>query len=226
MYTRTLQTLVTKRYKIKRSKKRKKEIKNNLGYLTLKKMTCIVGFIDKKKNKVVMGADSVGIAGLEVTLRKDKKVFKNGDFVIGGTSSFRMIQLLRFSFRPPEIHDKEIYEYMCTDFINAVRKCFEEGGCLQKFSDGDEKGGVFLVAYKDRLFKIDNDFQVAEASQGFDACGCGEAYALGSIYSTSKTNAETIVIDALRCAENFSGGVRSPFVIYCTQKKLTITLDI
>lgn len=179
-------------------------------------MTCIVGFIDKKSSKVVMGADSAGVAGLDITLRKDEKVFKNGDFVIGCTSSFRMIQLLRFSFKPPRVYDKEIYEYMCTDFINGVRKCFEEGGYLQKFKDGDEKGGTFLVAYKDRLFKIDSDFQVAEASQGYDACGCGETYALGSIYNTSKSNAETIVIDALRCAENFSGGVRSPFVTYCT----------
>lgn len=179
-------------------------------------MTCIVGFIDKENNKVVMGADSAGVVGIDVTIRKDEKIFKNEDFVIGCTSSFRMIQLIRFSFKPPGVYYKEIYEYMCTDFINSVRKCFEEGGYLQKFKDGDEKGGTFLVAYKDRLFKIDNDFQVAEASQGYDACGCGENYALGSIYNTSKSNAETIVIDALKCAENFSGGVRRPFVTYCT----------
>lgn len=182
-------------------------------------MTCIAGFIDKKNNKVVMGADSAGVSGLDVTLRKDEKVFKNGDFVVGCTSSFRMIQLLRFSFNPPRVYDKEIYEYMCTDFINDVRKCFKDGGYLQRFNDGDERGGIFLVAYKDRLFKIESDFQVAEASQGYDACGCGETYALGSIYNTSKSNAETIVIDALKCAENFSGGVRSPFVTYSTTTK-------
>lgn len=179
-------------------------------------MTCIVGFIDKENNTVVIGADSAGVSGLDVTLRKDEKVFKNEEFVIGCTSSFRMIQLLRFSFKPPKVNDKEIYEYMCTDFINTVRKCFEDGGYLQKYKDGDERGGTFLVAYKDRLFKIDNDFQVAEASQEYDACGCGEAYALGSIYNTSKSNAEAIVTEALKCAENFSGGVRNPFVIYST----------
>lgn len=179
-------------------------------------MTCIVGFVDKKNNKVIIGADSAGISDLDVTIRKDEKVFKNEDFVIGCTSSFRMVQLLRFSFKPPRIHDKEIYEYMCTDFINAVRKCFEEGGYLQTFENGGEKGGTFLVAYKNRLFKVDNDFQVAETTQGYDACGCGEAYALGSVYNTSKANAETIVLDALKCAENFSIGVRGPFITCCT----------
>ncbi len=175
-------------------------------------MTCIVGFIDKKNKKVVMGADSAGSSGFDITLRKDEKVFKNGDFIIGCTSSFRMIQLLRFSFTPPKIYDKDIYEYMCTDFINAVRKCFEAGGYLQKYKDGDEKGGVFLVGYKDRLFKIEGDFQVGESLQGYDSCGCGEFYALGSIFNTTKKNAKTVVLDALRCAENFSGGVRSPFI--------------
>ena len=182
-------------------------------------MTCIVGFVDKKNKKVVVGADSAGVDGsLNIVIRKDEKVFKNDDFVIGCTSSFRMIQLLRFSFKPPKVYDKEIYEYMCTDFINGVRKCFEEGGYLQKFSDGDEKGGIFLVAYKDRLFKVEGDFQVAEALQGYDSCGCGESYALGSIYNTVEKNPEKIVLDALRCAENFSAGVRRPFITYSTKK--------
>lgn len=179
-------------------------------------MTCIVGYIDKKNKKIVMGADSAGVAGIDITIRKDQKVFKNKKFVIGCTSSFRMIQLLQFSFNPPPIKTKDIYKYMCTDFINAVRKCFKDGGYLQKYTTGDEKGGVFLVAYKDRLFKIDNDFQVAEAIQGYDCCGCGENYALGSIFNNTKDNAKEIVIDALTCAENFSGGVQRPFVTYST----------
>lgn len=179
-------------------------------------MTCIVGYVDKKNNSVVIGADSAGVDGDDVTVRKDVKVFRNGHFVIGCTSSFRMIQLLRFSFKPPNINGKDIYEYMCTDFINAVRKCFEEGGYLQKFKDGDEKGGTFLVAYGNRLFKVFSDFQVAEALRGYDACGCGENYALGSIYSRSNSNADKIVFEALSCAEYFSAGVRRPFVFCCT----------
>lgn len=179
-------------------------------------MTCIVGFIDKKNKKAIIGADSAGVAGLDVTIRKDKKVFQVGEFIIGCTSSFRMIQLLQFSFTPPKVYDKDIYEYMCTDFINAVRNCFKDGGYLQKYSDGDEKGGTFLVAYKDRLFKVSGDFQVGEAMQGYDACGCGESYALGSIFNTNKTNANAIVLDALKTAEYFSVGVSEPFFTYCT----------
>jgi len=178
-------------------------------------MTCIVGYLDKKTKKVTIGGDSAGVAGLDITIRKDEKVFKVDDFIIGCTSSFRMIQLLRFSFKPPQIKSKNIYEYMCTDFINAVRECFKNGGYLQKSSDGDEKGGTFLVAYKNRLFRIENDFQVAESLNGIDAVGCGADYALGSLHVLTKQNLtpKEKVLKSLETASFFSAGVSKPFVI-------------
>jgi len=94
-------------------------------------MTCIVGVVDK--GKVYMGADSAGVGGLDLRVRKDPKVFKNGPFLIGCTSSFRMIQLLQYSFKAPR-HDKSLSEdkYMATKFIDAVRECFSGGGFCKK----------------------------------------------------------------------------------------------
>lgn len=181
-------------------------------------MTCIVGIIDKKTKKVTIGADSAGVGGFEVTIRRDEKVFKNGDFIIGCTSSFRMIQLLRFSFKPPRIMTKDIYEYMCTDFINEVRKCFTDGGFLQKRKEGDEQGGTFLVGYKNRLFEINDDFQVGESLIGIASVGCGATYALGAIYSINKfeLSAKEKVLISLEAAQFFSCGVRKPFIIHQT----------
>jgi ATP-dependent protease HslVU (ClpYQ) peptidase subunit len=179
-------------------------------------MTCIVGFIDK--GKVIIGADSAAVSDFDITIRKDAKVFKNGEFVIGCTSSFRMIQLLRFSFKPPYINEKELYEYMCTAFIDEVRTCFKNGGYLQKYTDGDEKGGTFLVGYKNRLFIIDDDFQVGESTNEFDSVGCGSNYALGALYACSNNDmlATEKVLLALKAASYFSGGVRAPFKIETT----------
>jgi ATP-dependent protease HslVU (ClpYQ) peptidase subunit len=179
-------------------------------------MTCIVGIVDK--NRVVIGGDSASSAGSSISIRKDVKVFKNGEFVIGCTTSFRMIQLLRFSFRPPEITAEDIYEYMCKDFINGVRKCFKKGGYLQKYKDGDEKGGSFLVAYKNRLFEIEDDFQVGENSNGMSAVGCGADFALGALYSLPELNlpTEDKILKALEAAEFLALGVRRPFVILNT----------
>lgn len=176
-------------------------------------MTCIVGYIDQKSRKTIIGADSAAVDGFEITIRKDTKVFKNGNFIIGCTSSFRMIQLLRFSFNPPEVNKKDVYEYMCTDFVNEVRKCFETGGYLQKDTKGDEVGGQFLVGYKDRLFMIDEDFQVGEYFNGMASVGCGAPYAIGSLYSISsqKIPPKKKVHMALEAAEFYSAGVRAPF---------------
>jgi ATP-dependent protease HslVU (ClpYQ) peptidase subunit len=182
-------------------------------------MTCIVGIVDKHKNKVFIGGDSAGSSGNNVFIRKDAKVFKNGDFVFGCTTSFRMIQILRFSFQPPVItYDKDIYEYMCTHFINAVREAFRNGGYLQKETTGLELGGTFLVAYKYRLFKIENDLQVAEHINGIDACGCGQDFALGAIVSLKKSGitTEQKVLKALSAAEFLSVGVCRPFIIIGT----------
>ena len=145
-------------------------------------MTCIVGVVDK--GKVYIGGDSAGVSGLNISIRKDPKVFKVKEFVIGCTSSFRMIQLLNFSFKPPVIKkDRDLYEYMCTDFVDAVRKCFQKGGYLQKHKDGDEMGGTFLIGIRGRLFMIENDFQVAENHVPFDSVGCGEPFAKAALHA-------------------------------------------
>ena len=181
-------------------------------------MTCIVGLLDKNSKRVFIGADSAGVAGYKVTIRKDEKIFKNGDFIIGCTSSFRMIQLLRFSFSPPEIGKKEIYQYMCTDFIEAIRNCFRNGGYMQKEKAGADQGGLFLVGYKDRLFMIGEDFQVGEAYEGLMAVGCGDEYALGSLFSSPvEMSPEEKINKALSAAAYFSAGVSAPFIVLGTE---------
>lgn len=174
-------------------------------------MTCIVGII--KKGKVTVAADSAGVCGLDITIRKDPKVFKVGEFIIGCTSSFRMIQLLRFSFKPPAVHaDVDIYQYMCTVFVDALRECFKRGGFSQKDKDV-ESGGTFLVGYKGRLFKIGDDYQVGEAADGYDSCGCGQSFALGGLDAMDvKLSAEEALRRSLEIATKRSGGVRPPYI--------------
>lgn len=180
-------------------------------------MTCIVGYIDKVNNRVIIGADSAGVAGLDLTIRKDPKVFKVGEFIIGGTSSFRMLQLLRFSFVPPKIQEKDIYEYMCTEFVDAIRDCFTKGGYIKKESER-ESGGCFLVGYKNRLFCIQDNFQVGELDEDFDSVGCGQSFAFGAFHALKKHrySAHDRVLKVLEVAETCSAGVSKPFTLLHT----------
>jgi ATP-dependent protease HslVU (ClpYQ) peptidase subunit len=147
-------------------------------------MTCIVGIVDKENDCVIMGADSLASSDVHKEVRKDTKIFRNGEFTIGCTSSYRMIQLLQYSFVPPPVNTTDIHRYMCTDFVNAVRSCFTEGGFLKKEDTGKESGGTFLVAYKNRLFSIEDEFEVGEIHDNYNAVGSGFAFALGSLHAT------------------------------------------
>jgi hypothetical protein len=172
-------------------------------------VTCIAGLIHD--GKVYMGGDSAGVAGYGLTVRSDVKVFKNGPFLMGFTTSFRMGDLLRYSFNPPKHHpDVEIRRYMVVDFVNAVRQCLKDGGYASN-DKGEESGGTFLVGYKGRLFKIDGDYQVGESLDGYDAVGCGYQIASGSLFSTHNLDPRKRIEIALEAAERHSAGVRGPF---------------
>lgn len=176
-------------------------------------MTCIVGLIHD--GKVYIGGDSAGVAGTNIQNRKDIKVFKNGPFVMGFTTSFRMGQLLHYTLKVDEkIKPKQdVMEYMVKTFIPTVQKCLKDGGWV---SDG-KQGGNFLVGFKGRLFEIQSDYQVAEIQEEYNAVGCGEFYAKGSLYSNSHIeDPRERVHNALEAAAHFSSGVCGPFNIICS----------
>jgi ATP-dependent protease HslVU (ClpYQ) peptidase subunit len=174
-------------------------------------MTCIIGL--KQDSKVYIGGDSAALSGYDKRTRKDKKVFRNGKFVFGFTTSFRMGQLLQYKFKPPEITQIDLFEYMATDFVDALKKCFKDNG-YSKVENNIEEGGIFLVGINDRLFKIESDFQVAETIYDFDACGCGEGAAMGAMFATGHIkNPQERILKVLNIVELLSAGVSAPFFI-------------
>lgn len=174
-------------------------------------MTCIVGVASQ--GHVWIGGDSAGIAGWSLSVRADEKVFANGPFVMGFTSSFRMGQLLRYSFVPPEKDpESDLDRYMVTSFVDAVRRCLKEGGyALRK--EEKEEGGTFIVGIAGSLFLVEGDYQVGKQSCGYVAAGCGSDIAIGSLYATKDVEPERRVKLALESAEAHSAGVRGPFVV-------------
>lgn len=183
-------------------------------------MTCIVGLVDKNNRCVIIGGDSAGVSPYhDCTIRKDEKVFFNGDFLIGGTTSFRMLNILRYCFKPPIIDTSDIYRYMCTKFIGEIRKVFSDEGFMQKNDEGKEVGGNFLVAYKDRLFVVLEDFQVGENLNGMATVGSGREYAIGalSVLINQKQSCFDSVQKSLEVASMHSTSVCGPYIILNTE---------
>lgn len=179
-------------------------------------MTAIVGYVDKEG--VYIGGDSAAISAddLSFNLRKDTKVFKKGEFIIGFSTSFRMGQLLRYKFRIPA-HPKgmDIHQFMATIFIDAVKKCFDDNG-YNEMTTGD--GGCIMVGYKGCLFTILPDYQVSQAKESYAALGCGELIALGAMnilttMGISDKDPEKKIELALNATVSHSMGVKPPFTI-------------
>lgn len=172
-------------------------------------MTCIVGIAHE--GKVILGADSAGTGGYDQRIRRDRKVFKNGELIFGFTSSFRMGQLLQFALSPPPINEgQEPYEYAVKALVPAIRDTLKAGGWA-KARDGQEEGGVFLVGFRGRLFRIDCDYQVGEGIESFEAVGYGENYAMGAMHALSNAEPMTRLQAGLDAAATFSAGVSGPF---------------
>ncbi len=175
-------------------------------------MTCIVGI--SKDGKVFMGGDSCG-SSYSWQQVGNPKVFKvDGRFLIGCTTSFRMIDLLRFELSVAEQTSKQSDDqFMRTTFIHAVRDCFKHGGWLDKASEKNQ-GGNFLVGYKGILYEVQDDFSVLNSPEVGMSVGSGENAARGSLYSTKDhKNQESRIQVALEAAESVVPSVRGPFVI-------------
>jgi hypothetical protein len=175
-------------------------------------MTCIVGL--KHRGKVYIGGDSLGSnSALQKTVRADEKVFKKDDMIFGFTSSFRMGQILRYSFHPPARSENiEDMQYLVGTFIPALIKTYSDHGFLSKSHDRNV-GGVFLLGYRKELYKIESDFQVGIPVLDYDTCGCGDDLASGCLYATEGREPIFRIEKALEAASLHSAGVAPPYKI-------------
>lgn len=180
-------------------------------------MTCIAAVVHN--GKVYMGGDAAGSNDYFVETRVDSKVFQVDEFLIGYTSSFRMGQLLKYCFKPPKIgRNKDVMAYMVKKFVPALHKLFENGewsGDPNPDNEAEERrGGVFLVGVRGRLFRLESNFQVADAADEYAACGSGASYALGALGTLSHNNSPNDrLTKALTVAAHHDPFVRGPFTI-------------
>lgn len=168
------------------------------------------------KGCVHMGADSLTAFGYTASIGREGKVFRLGELLIGCTGDVRIGQLLRHSFEPPMIRD--IDSYFVADFVPAMRKHFKEHGYAEIVNSKEKAndGGSVLIGARGRIFRISAEFSVTESTDDFNACGCGEDFALAAMFVSTKKRPTDRLMDGLRAAERFSIGVRGPFTILST----------
>lgn len=145
-------------------------------------MTAIVGLVHG--NRVYIGGDSLGSNSYTKTEYVEPKVFHNGEFLIGYTSTFRFGEIVEHLFVPPERGGNSGSDkaYLVSKFIPALRACLEESKYTAESHEG--RSGVALIGYQGHLYKLQDDFSILENTAGYDATGSGEEVALGSLYTS------------------------------------------
>lgn len=181
-------------------------------------MTCVVGV--ETGSTVLLGADSLAIERktLSKNLQQDAKVFVTGSFAYGFVGSWRLGQLLHYGFSTPRLPtsntEEDMMRFMCTVFVDKMRSCLSDGGCLATDNGEESIPGQVLIAVRGRLYHVEEDFYVARSIHGYDAAGSGSDLALGSLVTTARysMSAKTRATRALEAAATYNAGVSPPFV--------------
>lgn len=188
-------------------------------------MTCIVTYKDND-GRIFMAGDRMGgnTARYETSQIANPKVFyksltidqgshgsRVGKMMIGYTSSFRLGQLLEYKFKAPKYDcgDSPI-SYMIEKFVPKVIDLYDENYYGKKSDAEKMNGGIILVAFKQKMFKIQNDFAVLEFTDNFMSCGCGSDYALAAMHimhEDGNWGGESTVRRAILTAAKFSAYV-------------------
>lgn len=180
-------------------------------------MTCIVAIA--QNGIVYMGSDHAASDDKTgwILSRKEPKVFKVGQYGIAFTDSFRMGQILQYSWAPPKYTPTKtnsgLDKFMRTKFIDSVKMAFKEGGYGSVGSSSEEDtGGIFIVGLEGRIFTVDEDFHVGENVVNYMAEGSGGQVALGALHATrNQKNPRLRLKAALEAATEFNMSVAAPY---------------
>jgi ATP-dependent protease HslVU (ClpYQ) peptidase subunit len=179
-------------------------------------MTCIVAIA--QNGTVYMGSDHAASDDKSgwVMSRKEPKCFKVGQYGIAFTDSFRMGQILQYSWTPPKYTPTKtnsgLDKFMRTKFIDSVKAAFKDHGFGDIGGTDEDTGGIFIVGLEGRIFVVDEDFHVGENVVNYMAEGSGGMFALGALHATkNQKNPKMRLKLALEAASEFSMSVAPPF---------------
>ena len=140
-------------------------------------MTCIISY--KQDGKVILAGDKAGSNGFSGHLSKEPKVFTNGDFMIGYTTSFRMGQILNHLWTAPKRKvDQNTVKYLYVDVIPSIMECFDD----HNFGDSKEnKYGNFVMVYENEIYEVQGDMSMLQHDTDIVCVGSGEYHATAAV---------------------------------------------
>lgn len=180
-------------------------------------MTTIAGIC--KNGNVTLGADSqVTSDSTSYNSLLMEKITKNNGYLIAGSGDSAPCDILQHIFVPPVptvAERKNLYKFMITKFVPAMKDCLEENDYKPDSSD-KESGFSMLIAFDGELFDISDDFSVLVSEDGIYGVGSGSKWAMGALHAGATMQ------EALEVAAKKDIYTSGPFQIVKQQKSKNI----
>lgn len=195
-------------------------------------MTVLIGIIDKKQNKVVMGADKcISSAYRKLSMGEDSKIYQpeeNKNFLFGFAGDPRIKQLFSSLVILPreeqlEAEKLEVDEkFIVRNLIPQLQKVLKENEYIDSTNTvGGMMGSRILIAYKNKLWDLCGNFQLVSATnkEGYLVAGSGEFTAVGALEAFNGLDIAELptiykVVKSLEYATKTAIGVEGPYDIY------------
>jgi len=186
-------------------------------------MTCIIGLLDKEKDCVYVGADSLGSSWCNQAIFKNRKVFKAkdntnilmaicGDFKLQNILSIEENIIEEIKHYKNEINFEHMVKYVSPKIMNLANQYY----CL-KYKDGYRSmEGDIIFAYKNQLYIIESNGQVLEPEDEYIAGGSGGNFAIAVLSQNKDKDTIARIKEGLEAAEKHAVGVKRPFYIMNT----------
>lgn len=164
----------------------------------------------------MLGADSCVGGAHRATGKREPKVKKVGEYLIGSAGSVRVGQIVKHCLSTKKFNEKDdFYWHVLNVLVPEIRKSIKSEGCLKTESGVDSMRCGLVIAHGNNLLTMQGDFGVIEYEDDFVAMGCGEEWATGAMYAidyqTQGTAEEQILKVGLDAACRYSSYVRPPY---------------
>lgn len=188
-------------------------------------MTCIIGLLDKEKDCVYVGADSLGSNWCSQALYKNRKVFKakdNKNIVMAISGDFKLQNILSVEEKlveeiielKNEVNFEHMVKYTTPKIMNSARNY----SCLITKDGYARIEGDVIFAYKNQLYIIECNLQVLEAEDDYVASGSGKDFALAVLSQNKDKSVIDRIREGLEAAEKHGCGIKRPFYILNTKE--------
>jgi len=195
-------------------------------------MTCIIGLLDKEKDCVYIGADSLGSNYCSQALYKNRKVFKakdnnnilmaiSGDFKLQNILSIEENLIEEIKHLKNEVDFEHIVKYTSPKIMNLANKYYYITNDKGYWSIG----GNIIFSYKNQLYIIESNGQVLEPQDEYIAGGSGGNFAIAVLSQNKDKNTVTRIKEGLETAEKHAVGVKRPFYIMNTMDDEVVVVE-